>query len=155
MTKQQPVHFDLEEDWWPEDVRGPMLVVSLDDDPDAAQSVGPGELYILDGRMWVWEEPGCALCNEDDSPSRTLHTVDDNECRCLKHGELIEVPYIMKRRLEVSIGPITRSSTEEMSDSMLFPVSMSEEDLRRSIEEMLGPGESDDLERDSLSGDGD
>ncbi len=155
MTKQQPIHFEMEEDWWPEEARGPMLVVSLEDDPDAAQSVGPGELYILDGRLWVWEGPGCALCNEEGSPSRTLHTVDDDECRCLEHGELVEVPYIMRRRLEVSIGSVTRSSTEEMRDTMLFPVSMSEEELRLSIEEMLGQGESDDEEPDFLPRDGD
>lgn len=132
-----------------------MLVVSLDDLPDAARSVGPGKLYLLDGRLWLWEEPGCALCNEDSADSRTLRTLDESEFRCLQHGELVEVPYLMKRRLEVTIGPIARSSTEEISDSMLFPASLSRDELRVAIEEMLGPGSGEDEDSELLSSDGD
>jgi len=138
VTKQQPSHPEVDEGAWPEGFTGPLLVVSLDDEQGEPRTVGPGEIYILDGRLWVWEEPGCAVCNEEGDSSATLHTVDESECRCLRHGALVEVPYLMKRRLEVAIGPIERSNTEEIRDSMLFPASLSEDELRRTIEQMLG-----------------
>lgn len=155
VTKQQPIHFEMEGGWWPREARGPMLVVSLDDDPDAPKDVGPGQLYLLDGRLWVWEEPGCAICNEEGASSVTLHTVDESACRCLQHGELVEVPYRMKRRLDITIGPIRRTSTEEIRDSMLFPASLDEEELRLAVEQMLGTGSDEALESEALSQDSD
>ena len=153
MTKQQPIHLEMEEDEWPEGVRGPMLLVEVDEDAGEPPPLGPGEVYLLDGRLWLWEEPGCAVCNEEGARSSTLHTVEGTECRCLKHGALVEVPYLMKRRLEVSIGPITRASTEEIRDSMLFPATLDEDELREAIEVMLGADSDEEESEDALSAD--
>ncbi len=107
--------------------------------------------YSWKGRLWTVEDVSCVKCVENEE-SCTLATQDSGieEFHCQLHGPLDEVKYVMVKRYTVTIGVVVRSGEEIVSDSMLFPASMSTEERDELINRLL-----DEADREEREGRGD
>lgn len=128
---------------------GPRKIIELDGKPEQTWQLDSSAVHLWKGRLWKWEVVGCICCIEEEGiPHETLSTVegDETEYVCMTHGPLVKVPYTMRKDFRVTLGGITRTGFEEISDAMLFPTSMSEDEKSALINRIL-----DEIEEDESS----
>jgi hypothetical protein len=107
---------------------GPTKIIELDGVPSKNWKIDPKAIHLWKGKLWKKENVGCVLCVEKEGPEFvTLCNTDDagvEHFHCMEHGELLEVPYSMKKNYTIRIGDVIREGVEELEDTMLFPEEM-------------------------------
>lgn len=129
------------------DLSGPRKVVDLDSIPREKWSIDRNAVHIFKGKLRKCEPVGCVLCVDNDQDTHVTFSDADSETEtgsgfyCVTHGDLVEVPYTLVRTCTIAIGDITREIRHEDSDSMLFPVNMTDDERRKLIDKMLDESE--------------
>lgn len=106
----------------------PKKVIDLDNTPESKWQVEVDAEHIYQSKLWSCVPVGCVLCadaDRKDAHGQTLHA--DGKYICLTHGDLVEVPYVIKRVTTVSIGGIERVAEQKIQDNVLFPILMEDE----------------------------
>ena len=106
---------------------GPRRILELDGIPRDQWRVDD-RLIIWNNRLWEKEKVGCCLCVEKDGREfvTLCHSEDGKPdvFHCMQHGELVEVPFTMKKIYTITIGDVIREGEESLCDRMLFPSDM-------------------------------
>jgi hypothetical protein len=126
---------------------GPRKIIELDGKPELAWRLDSSAVHLWKGKLWKWEAVGCICCIEEEGlPHETLSTVegDEVEYECMTHGVLERVEYVMRKDFVVTLGGVTRTGFEEITDAMLFPKSMSEDEKLSLINKILDEIEEDE-----------
>lgn len=107
---------------------GPTKIIELDDVPVSKWKLDPNAVHLWKGKLWKKENVGCVLCVEKEGNEHiTLSYAEDagkEHFHCMEHGELVEVPYSMRKVYTITIGSVTREGEETLDDTMLFPAEM-------------------------------
>lgn len=108
-------------------MKGPTKIIELNGEPSGWR-LDPNAVHLWKNRLWRKEKVGCVLCAEFEGPEyATLCHSEEGKpdvFHCMKHGELVEIPFTMKKVYTITIGDVLRDGTEELSDTMLFPADM-------------------------------
>lgn len=137
---------------------GPTKIVELDGVPVAKWKLDPNAVHLWKGKLWKKENVGCVLCVEKEGNEHiTLSHADDSgeeHFHCMEHGDLVAVPYSMRKVYTIRIGDVVREGEESLEDTMLFPSEMTlparNELINRLLDEAQkeeadsGPAPSDD-----------
>ncbi len=130
---------------------GPRKSVELDDKPEQSWPLDSNAVHLWKGKLWKWEQIGCILCIEDEGiPHETLSSAEGEETEycCMTHGPLDCIEYSMEKKYKVTLGGISRDGFETITDSMLFPQSMSDKEKTDLINRLLDEIEEDEAEDD-------
>lgn len=141
-------------------MKGPTKIIELDGVPSKNWKIDPNAVHLWKGRLWRKEPVGCVLCVEKEGNDHiTLCNADDEGAEhfhCMEHGELVEVPYSMKKVYTIQIGDVVREGEESVADTMLFPAEMELADRNELIGKLLdeadqeehasGPAPDDDVD---------
>lgn len=101
-------------------------------------------VYLVDGEIWEWEPIGCLVCAEAEAPSRSFKKRDDEDTvRCLVHGPLLQVPYVVRKEYTIRIGALERTDSDTVEDELLIPASMSPAEQQRTLERLMDAAEAD------------
>lgn len=130
---------------------GPRKIIELDGKPEQSWHLDSTAVHLWKGKLWKWEPIGCILCIEQEGiPHETLSTEvdEDGETQycCMTHGALQKIPYTMEKKFRVTLGGITRDGFETVTDAMLFPQSMDEEEKNSLICRLLDEIEEEEHE---------
>lgn len=130
---------------------GPTKIVELDGVPVSKWKLDPNAVHLWKGKLWRKEKVGCVLCveKEGNEHATLCHTDDDgNESfHCMEHGELIAVPYSMKKTYTIRIGDVVREGEETLDDSMLFPSGMNPEERNTLIGKLLDEAQQEETDQ--------
>ncbi len=130
-------------------MRGPKHIIELDGIPRDRWRLRHDAAHLWRGRLWHLESVGCVLCiNQGDREDQTLSSdIDgDEEIVCLTHGRLVEIPYVMEKHYTLTIGETVRRGSERVSDTFLFPASMSREEVTQVVERLLDEAEQEECD---------
>lgn len=131
-------------------MKGPRRIVDLDGVPLVQWRIDERAVVLWKNRLWEKEKVGCCLCVENDGPEFvTLSHSEDGKpdvFHCMKHGELVEVPFTMKKIYTITIGDVIREGEENVCDTMLFPSDMTLSARSELIGRLL-----DEAQEDSVS----
>lgn len=129
---------------------GPTKIVELDGVPVGKWKIDPNAVHLWKGKLWRKEKVGCVLCcdKEGNEHITLTHTAEDGKehCHCMEHGELMSVPYSMKKVYTINIGGIERVGEETLDDTMLFPAEMTEGQRTDLINSLLDEAQKDEAE---------
>lgn len=107
---------------------GPTKIIELDGIPSKNWKIEGNAVLLWKGKLWKKEPVGCVLCVEKEGNEHiTLCHSDEHDkdtFQCMEHGELVEVPYTMKKVYTIKIGDVVREGEEDLADTMLFPAAM-------------------------------
>ena len=129
---------------------GPTKIIELDDVPSKNWKIDPNAIFLWKNRLWKKEAVGCVLCVEKEGPEHVTlcHSdKDDKETfQCMEHGELVAVPYSMKKEYTIRIGDVLREGEELLEDTMLFPAGLTVSERNALIERLLDEAQKDEKE---------
>lgn len=104
-----------------------------------------GIVFVIEGKAWLWEPVGCVICIGEQMPSLSFYDLNDkHRLICLRCGDLIEVPYLMVKHYTVTIGDVEREGTEEIADTMMFPMSMDDKSQSDLIKQLLDEADAEE-----------
>jgi hypothetical protein len=133
---------------------GPRRAVYLDGIPRSRWRVPAGSVALFDRRRWAVEPGGCVLCLEAEDPAVfTLAAEDDARFLCTVHGDLEELPYVVRRTSETTLGTARRQAEDGFEDSLLFPVAMSAQERAELVDRILDECQSRQEDEGPLPGD--
>lgn len=128
---------------------GPTKIIELDGVPSKNWKIEGNAVLLWKGKLWKKEPVGCVLCVEKEGNEHiTLCHSDDHDkdtFHCMEHGELVEVPYSMRKVYTVQIGEVHREGTEELADTMLFPAEMELSARNELIGRLLDEAQSEEV----------
>ena len=102
------------------------IMVDVDDLPRDRWPIDGSAILVLRGRRFTVEKVGCCLCVEQEGSFTLCHAdaAGVESFLCMEHGELVAVPYSMKKVYTITIGDVVREGEELLEDSMLFTEEM-------------------------------
>lgn len=121
----------------------PKDIIDLDSIPYDFWHVDANCAHIYRGEIWDLVKYGCAECvdmPEGDHKSKTLRRTDEHGKDvhvCLTHGDLAEVPYLIKQTYSVSIGGQSRYAEKVDEDCILVPTRFTEAEKNKTIERLI------------------
>jgi hypothetical protein len=136
-------------------MKGPTKIIELDGVPSSKWKVDANALHLWKGKLWRKEPVGCVLCVEKNGITFSRDEDDgQTSFHCMEHGELVSIPYSVRKVYTIRIGDVVREGEESVDDAMLFPAEMTLPARNELIEKMLdeaqqeekdaGPAFSDD-----------
>lgn len=137
---------------------GPRKILELDGKPKGRWRLETGALHLFKGQLWSWEIAGCIICaDQSEAERQTLCREDDGVeyFRCLEHGPLDRVEYVITRRCTVRIGAVEREFVDTEQDYLLFPADMEPEARTRITEAMISEAQTEAAAKDWLPVDDD
>jgi hypothetical protein len=130
-------------------VKRPVPIIGLDGLPRASWRLTADAAYTLNGYQWRKEPIGCYVCGQQEgAPDATLSTHNALQHKvylCAVHGTLEEIVYAQTKVYTVQIGPVTRQGELVEEERLLFPTSMSPDDLDAYITKLLDDTEAAEL----------
>lgn len=128
---------------------GPRRIVCLDGVPRECWQLDARCAVIWRKRLWFIEQTKCAVCiraGEEDN-----FTFASTETRpsfhCLEHGELVEIPFVVKRVYVVTIGGAVTEGERSFEDSLYIPREMLFAIRNLLIESLLAEAEEFEIAR--------
>lgn len=131
-------------------MKGPTKIIELDGVPSSKWKIEPNALHLWKGKLWRKEPVGCVLCVEKEGNDHITFSRDEDDgtttFHCMEHGELVEVPYTMRKTYVIRIGDVVREGEESLEDTMLFPSEMTLTTRNALIEKMLDEAQQEEKE---------
>ena len=88
------------------------------------------------------------LCIDSDNPTLCNVGADGIEAfHCMEHGELVAVPFLVKKVYTVAIGDVIREGEESVNDSMLFPAAMTPGERDELVGRLLDEAQQEEVSR--------
>lgn len=128
-------------------MKGPSKIIELNGEP-SSWKLDANAVHLWKNKLWRKEKVGCVLCTEFEGPeyATLCHSEDEKPdvFHCVQHGDLVEVPFTMKKVYTIVIGDVTREGEESLSDTMLFPSAMGLPERNELIGRLLDEAEKEE-----------
>lgn len=105
---------------------GPRRIVCLDGIPRERWHLDDRCAVIWRKRLWFIEQTKCAVCIRagKDESFTFASTETPPSFHCLEHGELVEIPFVVKRLYVVTVGTAVAEGERAFEDSLYIPKEM-------------------------------
>lgn len=106
---------------------GPRRLVVLDGVPRHQWRLDRRSAALWRGRLWYVEPTKCAVCiRAGDDTSVTFVTTDVQPIlRCVEHGELAKIAFVVKRMYSVALGQAVVEGATTCEDVVFIPEELS------------------------------